>query len=148
MNKCFISLILAVVTIFGLPLPSHAEVTDYTSPKKDSAQLQYQDILMLFLLPHIDEVVNRHYSHTLKELPVVYPYFVDVIQVKRVNGFRGFHFVITLEARPVVGPHIPVGKDRLVFEVAPTIPGGLVKLVEYKHLETYELPTHWQDIVK
>lgn len=37
-------------------------------------------------------------------------------------------------------PHILVGKDRLVFEVAPTIPGGMVKLVEYKHLETCKAP--------
>ncbi|MCI1776982.1 MAG: hypothetical protein LKI04_23510 [Paenibacillus lautus] len=33
-----------------------------------------------------------------------------------------------------------MGKDRLVFEVAPTIPGGMVKLVEYKHLETCKAP--------
>ncbi|WP_339269464.1 DUF3888 domain-containing protein [Paenibacillus sp. FSL W8-0187] len=139
MNKPFISLILAVVMVMGLPLPSHAEGA-YSSPKKDSAQLQYQDMLMLFLLPHIDKAVRGHYIHTLKEQPLVYPYFVDVTGVKRVNGFRGFHFIITLEASPTVGPHIMVGKDRLVFEVAPTIPGGMVKLVEYKHLETYELP--------
>ncbi|MGG4095475.1 DUF3888 domain-containing protein [Paenibacillus lautus] len=147
MHKRFISLILAVVTVIGLPLPSYAEGA-YSSPKKDSAQLQYQDMLMLFLLPHIDKAVRGHYIHTLKEQPLVYPYFVDVTGVKRVNGFRGFHFIITLEASPTVGPHITVGKDRLVFEVAPTIPGGMVKLVEYKHLETYELPPHWQDIVK
>lgn len=147
MSKPFISLILAVVTFMGSPLPSHAEGT-YFLPKKDSAQLQYQDMLMLFLLPHIDEAVREYYIHTLKEQPLVYPYFVDVTGVKRVNGFRGFHFIITLEASPTVGPHISVGKDRLVFEVAPTIPGGMVKLVEYKHLETYELPPHWQYIVK
>ncbi|GIO99004.1 hypothetical protein J14TS5_40900 [Paenibacillus lautus] len=147
MHKRFISLILAVVTVIGLQLPSYAEGA-YSSPKKDSAQLQYQDMLMLFLLPHIDKAVRGHYIHTLKEQPLVYPYFVDVTGVKRVNGFRGFHFIITLEASPTVGPHITVGKDRLVFEVAPTIPGGMVKLVEYKHLETYELPPHWQDIVK
>lgn len=147
MNKRFISLILAIVMVMGLTLPSYAEET-YSSPKKDSAQLQYQDMLMLFLLPHIDEAVRGHYIHTLKEQPLVYPYFVDVTEVKRVNGFRGFHFIITLEANPTVGPHISVGKDRLVFEVAPTIPGGMVKLVEYKHLKTHELPPHWQNIVK
>lgn len=147
MHKRFISLLLAVVTFIGLPLPSYAEGT-YSSPKKDSAQLQYQDMLMLFLLPHIDEAVRGHYIHTLKEQPLVYPYFVDVTGVKRVNGFRGYHFIITLEASPTVGPHITVGKDRFVFEVAPTIPGGMVKLVEYKHLETYELPPHWQNIIK
>ncbi|WP_258394729.1 hypothetical protein [Paenibacillus sp. MDMC362] len=47
MNKRFISLILAIVMVMGITLPSYAEET-YSSPKKDSAQLQYQDMLMLF----------------------------------------------------------------------------------------------------
>ncbi|MBT2764390.1 DUF3888 domain-containing protein [Paenibacillus sp. ISL-20] len=68
-DKPFVSLILAVVTVMGLPLPSHAEGT-YSSPKKDSAQLQYQYMLMLFLLPHIDEAVRGHYIHTLKGQPL------------------------------------------------------------------------------
>lgn len=147
MDKRLMALILVVVMIIGSPLPSHAE-TAYSSPKKDSTELQYQDMLMLFLLPQIDKAVSEHYSKSLKEPPLVYPYFVDVMEIKRVNGFRGFHFIITLEAHPTVGPHITVGKDRLIFEVAPTIPGGMVKLVEYQHLETHELPPHWQDIVK
>ncbi|MEX3618181.1 DUF3888 domain-containing protein [Paenibacillus glucanolyticus] len=147
MNKRFMALILVVAMTTGLPLTSHAENTS-PSPKRDSTELQYQDMLMIILLPHIEAAVREHYSKSLKEQLIVYPYYVDVTEVKRVNGFRGFHFILTLEAHPTVGPHITVGKDRLVFEVAPTLPGGMVKLVEFQHLETHEVPPHWQDMVK
>ena len=40
-----------------------------------------------------------------------------------------------------------VGKDRLTFEVAPTI-HGTGKLVMFEHLETHALPPNWQHLMK
>ncbi|WP_164472667.1 DUF3889 domain-containing protein [Cohnella candidum] len=117
---------------------------------QESQRYLCQDMLMLFLLPYIQEAVNQHYVKLLHELPLVYPYQVDVINAGRVDGGprdRGFHFYITLAVTPVVGPHISVGKDKITFEISPKFPNS-VKLASFQHLETHTLPQHWQDIVR
>jgi hypothetical protein len=145
MKKIIINVSLAIALITMLPFPSDANVS-YGQPD-ESKELLYQDMFMLFLLPHIDKAVIDHYSRLLTEKPIVYPYLVDVIKTKRIDGARTFHFSITLETTPVVGPHISVGKDRLTFEIAPTIPHQ-VKLIKFEHLETHELPPYWQDNIR
>ncbi|MED1909056.1 DUF3888 domain-containing protein [Cytobacillus firmus] len=119
-----------------------------TTPPQDTKEMMVNDILMLLLGPEIDKAVSDYYSEYLTETPLVYPYQVEIVNVERVGGFRTFHFIITLETTPVVGPHISVGKDRLTFEIAPTISPGQIKLKKFEHLETHELPPHWQDIIK
>jgi hypothetical protein len=119
-----------------------------TKPPQDSKEMMVHDILMLFLGPEIEKAVDEYYSKTLTYSPSVYPYQIDIKNVERIGGFRTFHFLITLEITPVVGPHISVGKDRLTFEIAPTIIPGQIKLKKFEHLETHELPPHWQDILK
>ncbi len=114
-------------------------------PKEDSKELQIQDMLLLLLLPHISDAIDRYYARSLRELPLVYPYFVEIVRTDRLNGFRGFMLSITVEVVPVVGPHIPVGKDRITFEVSA---GPAVKETQYIHLESDELPPLWQDIVR
>ncbi|RIX53729.1 DUF3888 domain-containing protein [Paenibacillus nanensis] len=115
------------------------------SPLEDSQELRFQDMLMHFLNPYINEAVRDYYQRLLLEPPLVYPYYVDVVESRRVNGFRGFILSITLDVTPVVGPHIYVGEDRLTFEVSS---GPEVKLINYTHLKTYDLPLNWQHIVK
>lgn len=119
-------------------------------PKEDSKELMFQDMLMLFLLPHIEEKIYETYSNLLNYLPEVYPYFVNVTNVKRVNGFRSYHFLITLEVVPTVGPHIPVGKDSLTFDLSLLNPNN-VKLVTWKHLkdpQKADFPPNWLDVLK
>lgn len=144
MKRNIIAISLAVVLILLSPIQSNAEHI-YRLPQEDSTELRLQDMLMNFLNPYINDAVQDYYQHLLLELPLVYPYFVDVIESHRVNGFRGFILSITLDVTPVVGPHISVGEDRLKFEISA---GPKVKLVNYTHLKTYELPPHWQDIVR
>ncbi|WP_167278604.1 DUF3888 domain-containing protein [Paenibacillus lupini] len=61
-------------------------------------------MLMNFLNPYIKDAVQDYYEHLMRESPHVYPYFVDVIESHRVNGFRGFILSLTLDVTPVVGP--------------------------------------------
>ncbi|AIQ46698.1 hypothetical protein R70723_13090 [Paenibacillus sp. FSL R7-0273] len=134
-----------MVLSISAPMPvTTAEATYYT-PLRDSDELRLQDMLMNFLNPHINNAVRDYYRHVLLEAPLVYPYFVNITESARINGFRGFRLSVTLDVTPVVGPHIPVGEDRLTFEISA---GPEVKLVDYTHLKSYPLPPHWQDIVK
>jgi hypothetical protein len=144
MNRIFPAVLLTVAFNLLTPMQSFA-TSSYHSPLEDSQELRLQDMLMNFLNPYINDAVRDYYQRLLLESPLVYPYYVDVVESKRVNGFRGFILSITLDVTPVVGPHISVGEDRLTFEISS---GPEVKLINYTHLKTFELPPHWQDIVK
>jgi hypothetical protein len=136
----FFPLIFSLILMFQSP--SQAAFVDTT---QDSRELKYQDTLML-LLP-IDEPIQKYYSKILTIEPGVYPYDVKVTNVQRLGEFRSFRFLYTLEVEPAVGPHVYVGKDRLVFEIASTIP-DLVKLIKFEHLKTYDLPPNWKHILR
>jgi|GEM_PF-596723 len=107
---------------------SEKDISLMSHEPQDSKELMFQDMLMLFLLPHINKKIDEIYSNLLNYSPEVYPYFIEVKNVHRVDGFRGFHFLMTIEINPTVGPHIPVGKDLLTFDISPRNPKN-VKLL-------------------
>ncbi|NIK21195.1 DUF3888 domain-containing protein [Paenibacillus lupini] len=111
--------------------------------------MQIQDMLILFLLPHLNEKLAEEYADILKGgSPELYPYFVDVIKTERVNGFRGFDLRITLQAVPTVGPHIPVGEDRFTYQISPVVG---VKLIQFEHLKgpnKADFPPNYQDLLR
>ncbi|WP_419886413.1 DUF3888 domain-containing protein [Paenibacillus sp. B-A-8] len=117
-------------------------------PDQDSRELMFQDMLMTFLSPYIDKKIVEIYAPLLRESPMVYPYFVDVTEVKRINGFRGFDFLITLNVYPTVGPHISVGEDTMTFRISS---GPKVKLESFKHLKDpnkSDFPPNYQNILR
>ncbi|KWX85064.1 hypothetical protein AMQ83_27060 [Paenibacillus riograndensis] len=144
MIRVIIAVVLTVTLSLSSPLQSNAEAS-YRVPQEDSEELRLQDMLLNFLTPYINDAVRDYYRRLLVEPPLVYPYFVNVVDSMRINEFRGFNLSITLDVTPVVGPHISVGEDRLTFQISV---GPEVKLVNYIHLKSYELPPHWQNIVK
>ncbi|MCZ8518494.1 MULTISPECIES: DUF3888 domain-containing protein [Paenibacillus] len=91
-----------------------SNVTDHA----DSRELQLQDMLVLILLPHMEEKLAEVYSEVISIPPVVPPYSVNVKNIERVAGFRGFDFLITIAAQPIVGPHISVGEDILTYRIS------------------------------
>lgn len=108
----------------------------------------FQDMLMTFLSPYIDKKIAEIYAPLLRESPMVYPYFVDVTEVKRINGFRGFDFLITLNVYPTVGPHISVGEDTMTFRISS---GPKVKLESFRHLKDpnkSDFPPNYQNILR
>lgn len=142
--KLSIALLLLSLILIISPLESKA-YPEMHNPKQDSTELQLQDMLMLLLTPAIQDAVNNYYLKYLKELPLVYPYQIDVIQIERKNGFRGFEFLLTVEVMPVVGPHISVGMDRITFEISA---GPTVKLIKYNHIKDFKLPPNWKNILR
>ncbi|WP_245856166.1 DUF3888 domain-containing protein [Paenibacillus rigui] len=50
--------------------------------------------------------------------------------IKRVDAFRRFDFLITIDAQPIIGPHIPVGEDILTYRISP----AGVELKNFEHL--------------
>lgn len=139
MRRLFIN----VTIIFSLmaPLQTNAALNYYQPPEKSDEEL-IMDMFFSLLLPHIEKPVTNYYSQYLSETPLVYPYQIKILNMKRINHYRGFIFSVEIEITPVVGPHIEVGKDHLTFTIVP----GKVTLDKFEHIETYELPPNWQHI--
>ncbi|MGG0332439.1 DUF3888 domain-containing protein [Priestia megaterium] len=142
-------LLLCICFIFllstGLDTISYAKTRDIDTTK-DSKVLIYNDMLMLILNAQVEEVANQYYFRKLKQRVTVYPYDMNVMNVKRVNGFRGFDFLITIETKPSIGAHNSVGKDRFIFQISPDVPKmNGIKLIEYKHIKSYSIPPHLRE---
>lgn len=142
MKKNAIVCLLVILFMLAVQLPYTAQ-TIYKPPEKSREEL-YQDIFITLLHPNIDKAVSKYYSTLLADAPTVYPYQVDVIKAERTGEYRSFGFLLTLQVTPVVGPHISVGMDQLTFFIA----SGRVILRDFKHVKTYDLPPHWQHILK
>ena len=117
---------------------------DYYQPAEESKEELVMDLFFSLLLPNVQEAVSNYYSDYLTISPMVYPYQIKILKMERTNGYRGFIFLVTVEVTPVVGPHNPVGRDQLTFSITPSE----INLKNFKHMETYELPPNWQDIIK
>lgn len=133
MKKMLIVFILFLVLITS-------SIVSSAKPTQDSEELRLQDMLMTMLTPYIEKDLNTYYyPKILKDFsPHVTPWRIEVIETRRVNGFRGYNLEITFEIEPTDGGHwIPVGKDLMTYEITS---GPTIKLINHTHLETYEYP--------
>ncbi|MFF2797514.1 DUF3888 domain-containing protein [Lysinibacillus xylanilyticus] len=136
MKKMLLIFILpfVLITSFQTTTVSSAE------PTRDSDVLRLQDMLILMLTPYFEKDLNSYYyPKILRDFsPYVTPWKIELIETSRVNGFRGFILQITFEIEPTDGGQwIPVGKDRMTYEISV---GPEVKLINHTHLKTYKYP--------
>ncbi|MGE7926050.1 DUF3888 domain-containing protein [Viridibacillus arvi] len=134
MKKMLIVFILSLVLITSI----QTTIVSSVGPTQDSEELRLEDMLML--TPYIqNDLRNYYYPKIVKDFsPIVAPWDIEVIGTKRVNGFRGFQLQITFEIEPTDGGQwIPIGKDRMTYEISP---GPEVKLINHTHLKTYKYP--------
>ncbi|WP_239551446.1 DUF3888 domain-containing protein [Paenibacillus elgii] len=105
---------------------------------------------MFARIPHLSAISaggGSVQSDVLSGSPDIYPYFVDVKYIERINGFRGFDFFITLDVRPTVGPHIPVGEDVFTYRVS----AAGVELKNFEHVRgpnKDDFPPNYKDLLK
>ncbi|WP_176586101.1 DUF3888 domain-containing protein [Priestia megaterium] len=145
LKKLLLSICFIFLLSTGVDTISYAKTRDIDTTK-DSRVLIYNDMLMLILNAQVEEVANQYYFKKLKQRVAVYPYDMNVINAKRVNGFRGFDFLITIETEPSIGAHNSVGKDRFTFRITPLVPEkDSIKFVKFKHIKSYSIPPHLRD---
>lgn len=125
--------------------PVGISAENLNKPAEKSVEELFQDIFVTMLSPQIDQSVSEYYSKILTVKPTVFPFMIDVLKAERINGYRTFDFLVTLQISPVIGPHIEVVWDRLTFQIS----SGVTKLTKFEHLKTEEdLPPNWQHIKK
>ena len=131
------------ILCFILVIPSNA-AQKYYQPAKESEEELVMDLLLTTISPTIQTAVSNYYKASLTDDPLVYPYEIKILNMEILGQDRPFQFLVTLEVMPVVGPHISVGKDRITLDIS----SGNIAVKEFKHIETYELPSYWQHIKK
>lgn len=136
MKKMFLIIILflTLITFF------QSATASSDKPKQDSEELRLQDMLMNMMTPYIEnDLRNYYYPKIAKDFsPIVVPWKIEVLESRRVNGFRGLILQITFEIEPTDGGQwIPIGRDRMTYEVSS---GPEVKLINHTHLKTYKYP--------
>lgn len=139
----FVISILTVVTFFIFPCHAYAAtIKEQSSITDDSKEIIYRDVVLSLFVPYMQKEINNYYKEYLTESPTIAPYSVDIVNVKRVSGYR-IQFEII--AYPYVGPHITVGDDRMLIETGAF---GSVEIKNFEHIKSHPLPWNWQHIIK
>jgi hypothetical protein len=136
---------LLFLCLICMNLPSYSVYALTNKPVQHSREELYKDIMSSLLMPYVDKAVDDYYTKFLDQKPLVDPWDINILSVERPNDF--FVFVIKMEVRPYVGPHLGVGVDHITITVqgAPE-----VKIDNFEHIESnyLELPPNWQHIIK
>lgn len=131
MKRC-IGLLLTVIIFWITIQPVCAEPND--EPLKR--------LVLTLLAPKIQEQINQYYTNKFTVSPTFTP-FLDGTDVD-VEYFSS-HIEVQVKTIPYVGPHLDVGIDSMRFSIDNF---GSIVVVEYKHIRDYDLPPHWQEIIK
>jgi hypothetical protein len=111
--------------------------------KEESQDILYQDVIITALAPTIDKVINDYYKNVLTYLPGYDSSFIKILNIERPNAGRTSHFIINIEVKPYIGPHITVGKDRISIDLSYP---GIPKILKFEHVEDYPLPERYKDL--
>lgn len=143
----FIIFFLTVITFFRVPVSAY-ELTSKqhhkNEPSENTKEIIYRDVVISLLVPYMQKEINNYYKEYLTELPIIFPYSVDIVKVER-DGGSGFKINLDVIAHPFVGPINTVGDDRMIIETGAF---GSVKIKKFEHLKSYPLPWNWQHIIK
>ncbi|MCL2320481.1 MAG: DUF3888 domain-containing protein [Oscillospiraceae bacterium] len=112
--------------------------------KKDSREKIYTDIIFTFLRSTIDKAIDDYYHDVAWSTPgyggADYTNILRIERINEPNQYRPQRFIVEIEVEPYIGPHITVGKDRIIMEIDPD---AEVHLIKFEHLESYEMPEHY-----
>ncbi|AJI08995.1 DUF3888 domain-containing protein [Bacillus cereus] len=108
----------------------------YPQPEEDTVELKFQDMFLVFFNDILEKDVNKYYSKYTDKRVSIYPYQVSFLKVSRINGFRGYDFIVEVEVTPVIGPHNIVGIERLKYQISFNLEKK-AKLIEYRHLKMF-----------
>ena len=103
----------------------------------------YYNLFVTILYPYVQKAIDNFYGEYMTYLPSEAPYGYELIKIEKTPELN-YSFTVVLEVQPYVGPHLSVGRDRITFSI--DLDG--VKVKQFEHLESYELPPNYQSIIK
>ncbi len=141
----FVISLLIVITSFTYPCGAYEATLNQPSIiTENSKDIIYRDMVISLLIPYMQKEINNYYKKYLTELPIIFPYSVDIVKAKRKNG-SGFSIKLEVIAHPFVGPMDTVGDDRMIIETGAF---GSVEIKKFQHIKSYPLPWYYEHIIK
>ncbi len=128
-------IIVAVINIINSFVNTTAKQT------KEESQILYQDVILTALSPTINTAIADYYKTLLTESPLYDSTAIKILNIQRPNGDRTSLFIINIEVKPFVGPHITVGKDRISIKLSYP---GLQEILKFEHIKDYPLPERYK----
>ena len=99
------------------------------------------ELIIAIFMESITNNIYKFYSEYYSGQIMVYNYETSIVEIEKTeNGFIYVRFGVT----PQVGAHNPLGYDELLYSVDYA---GKGKLIEYEHIENYDLPEKFQDYI-
>ena len=111
--------------------------------EEESQDMLYQDVIITALATTINAAIDDYYKNVLSYLPTYDGPFIKILNIERQNGNSTSHFIINIEVKPYIGPHISVGKDRISIDLSGP---GLPVILKFEHVEDYPLPERYKDL--
>lgn len=95
-------------------------------------------------LDAIRDATVAFYADKFTIAPTVSSYSVTIqgIKPKEITSPKS-HILITFKTKPYLGAHNTIGIDEITFQASYT---GNTSLIEYKHIQRFDLPKHLQDL--
>ena len=109
----------------------------------DSNDQIYYDLFITMLYPYVEEEIVNYYDEYMTTLPGGAPYSYEFTSIKKTPGLN-YSFILELEIQPYIGPHLSVGRDSITFKI--DLEG--VRVEKFEHIESYEFPPHYQNVLK
>lgn len=103
----------------------------------------YKNLFITLIYPHVEKAIGDYYDEYMTYLPGEDPWSYKFLSIRKTPGLN-YSYIIKLEVQPYVGPHLSVGVDHITLK----IDLGKVIVEKYEHLKSYELPPHYQNIIK
>lgn len=103
-----------VITIFiVIVVVITIKISTAKQDEEEPQDILYQDVIITALAPTINTAVEDYYKNNLTETPLYDSSSIKILNIERPNGYRTWYFIINIEIKPFIGPHITVGKDRI-----------------------------------
>lgn len=129
-------IIVAVINIINSFVNTTAKQT-----KEESQDILYQDVILTALAPTINTAIADYYKTLLTESPLYDSTAIKILNIERPNGDRTSLFIINIEVKPFIGPHITVGKDKISIKLSYP---GLLEILKFEHIKDYPLPERYK----
>ena len=95
--------------------------------------------------PFDSQSTSIQFDNTMSNQQMYYDLFITMLYlyVEKTPELN-YSYTVELEVQPYVGPHLSVGRDRITFNIEL----DEVSIEKFEHIESYELPPNYQDIIK
>lgn len=141
---CILSVAISILELANKKTnPFDSQSTSIQFDNTMSNQQMYYDLFITMLYLYVEKAIADYYSEYMTYPPSEDPFDYKFTKIEKTPELN-YSYTVELEVQPYVGPHLSVGRDRITFNIEL----DEVSIEKFEHIESYELPPNYQDIIK